>query len=114
MFSFRSRNLDGARQKLMGQIVKLIELVERLAELDDEETIYARKPWTNDSDAMVVRIPDDKLNEDPLEATEAGLAYFLESFVAREVMEGWIASLDEKPTLAATCQRLIGYAINDA
>ena len=31
-----------------------------------------------------------------------------------EVLEGWIASLDEKPTLAAICQRLIEYAINDA
>jgi len=31
-----------------------------------------------------------------------------------EVLEGWIASLDEKPTLAAICQRLIEYATYDA
>lgn len=100
----------------MGQIVKLIELVERLAELDGEDTIYAREPWTEDSDAMVAREdPDRKPFGIPLEAAEAGMQYFLEVFIARdEVLEGWIASLDEKPTLAAICRRLIEYAINDA
>jgi hypothetical protein len=43
------------------------------------------------------------------------MTYFLEVLTARdEVLEGWIASLDEKPTLAAICQRLIEYAIYDA
>jgi len=100
----------------MGQIVKLIKLVERLAELDGEDTIYACEPWTEDSDAMVAR--EDPVRKPfgiPLEAAEAGMEYFLEVFIARdEVLEGWIASLDEKPTLAAICQRLIEYAINDA
>jgi hypothetical protein len=100
----------------MGQIVKLIELVGHLAELDDEDTIYAREPWTEDSDAMVAREdPDRKPYGIPLEAAEAGLAYFLEVFIARdEVLEGWIASLDEKPTLTAICQQLIYYATYDA
>ncbi len=39
----------------MGQIVKLIQLVERLDELDDEDTIYACEPWTEDSNAMFAR-----------------------------------------------------------
>jgi hypothetical protein len=98
----------------MGQIVKLIKLVERLAELDDEDTIYACEPWTEDSDAMVAPDPEPDPNGTPLEAAEAGMKYFLEVFIAREVVEGWIASLDEKPTLAAICQRVIEYAINDA
>jgi hypothetical protein len=43
------------------------------------------------------------------------MMYFLEVDIARdEVLEGWIASLNEKPTSAAICQRLIEYAINDA
>src|SRR5450756_24238 len=39
----------------MGQIVKLVKLVERLAELDGEDIIYACEPWTEDSDPMVAR-----------------------------------------------------------
>jgi hypothetical protein len=99
----------------MGQIVKLIQLVERLAELDDEDTIYACEPWTEDSDAMVAR--DDQESVPfwvPPEAAEAGMKYFLEVFTTREVVEGWLSNLDEKPTLAAICQRVIQYAIYDA
>jgi hypothetical protein len=101
----------------MGQIMKLIKLVERLDELDEEEEIiFAREPWTEDSEAMVARDPDPESAtcQIPPEATAAGMTYFLEVFTAREVVEGWTASLAEKPTLAATCQRLIEYAINDA
>jgi hypothetical protein len=100
----------------MGQIAKLIKLVERLDELDDEDTIYVCEPWTEDSDAMVARDdPDSGLPfETPREAADAGMTYFLEVFVACEFLEDWTASLDEKPTLAATCRRLIEYAINDA
>lgn len=102
----------------MGQIMKLGTLVERLDEFDDGDAIYiiyACEPWTGDSDAMVVLAPEsDEESVPDHEAIAAGMTYFLEVFIAREVVEGWTASLDEKPTLAATCQRLIEYAINDA
>jgi len=101
----------------MGQVVKLIQLVERLEELDEEECIiFACEPWTEDSDAMVVPIPELEAAPDeiPREAAEAGMTYFLEVFIAREVVEGWTASFKEKPSLAATCRRVIEYAINDA
>jgi len=55
----------------MGQIVKLIKLVERLAELDDEDTIYGSEPWTEDSDAMVAPEPGPAPYQIPLEAAEA-------------------------------------------
>ena len=42
----------------MGQIVKLAEVVERLAELDGEDTIYASEPWTEASDAIVAPDPE--------------------------------------------------------
>ena len=39
----------------------------------------------------------------PREAGDAGMKYFLEVFIARdEVLEGWIASLDEKPISCST------------
>ncbi len=99
----------------MGQIVKLIRIVERLAELDDEYFIFACEPWTENSDAMVaLEDPNRKPFGVPLEAAEAGMMYFMEVDIAREFVDDWIASLDEKPTWAAICQRLIQYAINDA
>ena len=50
----------------------------------------------------------------PLAVAEAGFAYFLEIFISREVIEGWLASLTEQPNLSETCQRLIEYATYDA
>ncbi len=98
----------------MGQTVKLIRLIERLAELDDEDTIFACEPWTEDSDAMVA--PQDPTVQYgiPPEAAEAAMQYFLEVHIAREVVEGWLNNLDEKPTLTAICQIVIQYAIYDA
>jgi hypothetical protein len=100
----------------MGQIVKLIELLARLDELNSEAIIYACEPWTADSDAMVaLEDPESGLPFGmPPEAAEAGMKYFLEVFTTREVVEGWLSNLDEKPTLAAICQRVIQYAIYDA
>jgi hypothetical protein len=98
----------------MGQTVRLIRLIERLAELDDEDTIYAREPWTKDSDAMVA--PDDPKAHYgiPPEAADAGMQYFLEVHIAREIVEDWIAFLGVKPVSTEICQRVIEYAINDA
>ncbi len=96
----------------MGQVGGLIDIVERLSEFDKYDTIYAAEPWTEDSDAMVATEPDS--GGLPLEAAEAGFEYFLEIFISREVIEGWLASLTEKPSLSETCQRLIEYATNDA
>ena len=52
----------------MGQIVKLIELLARLDELDSEEIIYACEPWTADSDAMVAL-------EDPRKGKPLAIAF---------------------------------------
>jgi hypothetical protein len=100
----------------MGQIVQLIELVERLAEWDDDETtIYACEPWTEASDAMVaLPDPERKPYAIPLEVVEAGMNYFLDVFIAREVVEGLIAFLGKTPNSTAICQRLIEYATYDA
>jgi hypothetical protein len=42
------------------------------------------------------------------------MKYFLEVDIARDFVEGRIASLGEKPTSTAICRRLIRYAIDDA
>lgn len=50
----------------------------------------------------------------PAKAAKAGLTYSLEIHIAIEVTEGWVASLKEKPSLSAICERLIYYATYDA
>lgn len=92
--------------------MKLIEAVEQLDALDQESTIYASEPWTSESNALVALEPSD--GGLPPAAEAVGLKYFLEVFIAREFIEGWLASLGAEPTLREKCSRLIQYAVNDA
>jgi hypothetical protein len=102
----------------MGQIVRLADIIARLSEFDIDDTIYAREPWTEGSDAMVATEPQPEDWEagglPPPEATEAGLSYFLEINLAMELVEDWIEYLDADPGASAICERVIQYAINDA
>ena len=50
----------------------------------------------------------------PPEAKERGLEYFLEVFIAREVLTDWKENVAAPPTLEEEVFRLIQYAINDA
>jgi hypothetical protein len=96
----------------MGPTMKLIEAIRDLNALDEESTIYASQPWSENSEAIVAR--EQELGGLPTEAERLGLSYFLEVFVARDFVEDWTASLDPQPTLQQTCARLIKYAVNDA
>ena len=103
----------------MGQITRLADIIARLSEFDIDDTIYAREPWTGDSDAMVAREtgPDgeDMYGGLPApEATAAGLTYFLEIDLAKDLVEQAIASSSDNPSASAICGVLIYYAINDA
>ncbi len=92
--------------------MKLIEAIRVLDALDEEGTIYAAEPWTENSEAIVAREPET--GGLPAEAKRLGLSYFLEVFIASEVIEDWTANLDTQPTLQQKCARVIEYAINDA
>jgi hypothetical protein len=103
----------------MGQIIRLADIIARLSEFDIDDTIYAKEPWTGSSDAMVATEPEpDEEHEyggQPApEATEAGLTYFLEISLARELVEGLIANASDEPSASVICERVIQYAINDA
>ena len=94
----------------------LREAVQRLAELDDEVTIYvqgAPEDWTPDSDAAV-GVEDVEAEVESLPPEAEGRTYFLEVAVAREVLSGWASNLDHGPTLQETVERLIYYARYDA
>jgi hypothetical protein len=90
----------------------LFEAVRDLDSLDEASTIYAAKPWTSASQVTVVLEPNGGSVE--AEVAALGLTYFLEVFVAKEFLEGWVANLDTEPTPQQKCERLIAYAVNDA
>lgn len=96
----------------MRQIVMLGEVISGLSGFDSEDTIYAAEPWTGQSAAMVAR--ETGASGLPSEVSEIGMKYFLEISIAQEVVVERLASLDDKPTPSAVCQRVIEYAINDA
>ena len=81
--------------------MKLIELVRDLAALDERSTMYASQPWSESSEAIAAYEPEE--GGMPGEAEQANSKYFLEVFVARDFIEGWIANLDAQPTLQQKC-----------
>ncbi|HEY0990355.1 MAG TPA: hypothetical protein VGD80_25055 [Kofleriaceae bacterium] len=91
---------------------RLIDVVSNLSSQDSELMIYATKPWTGDSLAVVAREPDD--GGVPPEAAFLGAEYFIEVFVAEEFLQDWIATSPEPRSDVDRCERLIQYAINDA
>jgi hypothetical protein len=95
----------------MGQIRTLIDIIENLASCDAEATIYACEPWTETSKAMVAREPDE--GGVPPEAAQAGMSYFLEIFIATEVVEDWVRDFGRR-SAAWLCQKVIHYAVYDA
>lgn len=90
----------------------LLEVISELDEADREATIYASKPWTNESTALVAQEPES--GGLPPEARDLNLDYFLEVFVASDFLEDWVANLNAKPSAEQKCRRLIAYAVNDA
>lgn len=95
----------------MGQVMTLADIVTRLSEFDHTYTIYAAEPWTPTSLAIIDYEPDE--GGLPAEALRLGLSYFLEIEIANDVVSGWI-NTQVRSDSAATCQRLIDYAVNDA
>jgi hypothetical protein len=88
----------------------LLEAVRDLASFDNAGTIYAAEPFTENSDVIVTAEPESRALSK--EAEERGLKYFLEVFIARDVLEDWVT--DTEPTLPEKCARIIEYAITDA
>lgn len=97
-------------------VTAIRELVSRLEDLHSGEgrfdvgpAIFARPPWTPDSEAVVLR-------EDVIESrTASGFRLVLEVAVAREVVEVWSAwrgGREPSPDEAAAA--VIHYAENDA
>ena len=89
--------------------MKLIDVVGELVSFDRQNTIYASEPWTPDCEAIVA--PESAMP--PMTLERLKMKYFLEVFIARDVLDDWTTSV-ESPTLRESCARLIHYAIYDA
>jgi hypothetical protein len=87
----------------MGTVTTLYKLLSEIETLDQDASIYARKPWTLDSHAILV--DSMKTTTEPIGDFE----YLLDVGVVVETFENVkFQSLDSK------CERLIRYAITDA
>lgn len=87
--------------------MQLVELLEGAsAWADNETTIYVTRPWSCDADAVLVS--PAPTSTEPVEHNGKLYDYFLETLIAREVIEELAGSADQR------CQRLIEYAENDA
>jgi len=89
--------------------VRLVDVIRELTSFEDKADIYAREPWTEDSEAVVVQGEAECTR-----ATHRGLMGFMEIRMAREFLEGWFQNVPERPSLAEQCARLIHYARFDA
>jgi hypothetical protein len=91
----------------MGEMMSLLQVVRELAALDRDSTIYAAKPWALNSKAVVRRESD---KGQPF----CGGDYFLEVFIAQDLLRDWEKGLSKQITDEQRCARLIQYAIADA
>jgi hypothetical protein len=89
--------------------MRLRDLIRDLESADDSLCMVAKRPWTSESEALLVRLTDDW--RVPQEVLAQGHEYFLEVSVALdEVLDGIGDKLSNEQRVAA----LIFYAENDA
>jgi hypothetical protein len=90
--------------------MNILDVVKNINHFSDEHTIYAVRPWTLHSEAVVMEEPEEDLIPEQLRNTD--MEYFLEIYLVREIIED-IADDKKYSTIEAKTQRIIEYAIND-
>jgi hypothetical protein len=88
----------------------IMDLIERIDELDAEDVIFAKPDWNEKAEARIFRLTED--HRVPSEAGALGFTYFLEADVVRQVLEEFSDKPDVSPL--AKCLRVIHYATYDA
>lgn len=89
--------------------MNLENALDQIHKMQDDEVIFAHKPWTLDSEADVGLLDNDF--RVPKAISDRGFAYFLEATVAKEVLEVFG---DREPTLDERRALLMYYAEHDA
>lgn len=89
--------------------MKLQEALDQVDQLNDDQVIFARKPWGPHSDAEIASLDTDL--RVPTNVVARGLHYFLEASVAKEVLEVFG---DRETTEEQRRALLLYYAEHDA
>ena len=89
--------------------MKLNDALDKVAFMQDDDVIFAKRPWNIDSEATIGHL-DENLGV-PKVFAERGLEYFLEAPVAKEVL-GVLAK--REATIEERRSLLLYYAENDA
>ncbi len=97
--------------------MRLIDAVCGLASFHDDDVLFAREPWTAESETIVLRMPPDGKPEDDYDRRSAdaearGFSDFMWVCLIRESFADWLARSDV--SREEKCARIIYYAINDA
>lgn len=83
-----------------------------LHQFDEDATIYAARPWTDQSPAIVADEPEEgRLHP---EAGAIGMCFLIQVYTAKEFLEGFSTILPEPPYDWLKCARLVIYSICDA
>ena len=90
----------------------LLHVIEHLEALDQAHTIYAKQPWSPQSEAALASPPDSNALV-PADLLAQGFSYFLEVSIAQEFLAG-LGSTHALPSFQQQCERIIQYAVNDA
>ena len=89
--------------------MKLQDILDEVPMLDDLVCIFARRPWSLETEAEICPLESDW--RVPASISARGLEYFLEVSVAQEVLEAFGG---RTPTTDQRRSLLIYYAENDA
>jgi hypothetical protein len=92
--------------------LRLADII-RQKDIGDDVTIYAERPWTTSSEAILVSPPPEFI--DAIRQGERAFDYFLEAFIARDFL-GDLMALGDGAAMSdyEQCERLIQYAESDA
>jgi hypothetical protein len=104
----------GKKNEAKGKLdMILAELLDDLDTLGDDLTIYAEAD--PDWDASSLAIASQEPENGSLPAVAAGMKYFLEVAIAKDVLQVWREWRDgQEPTMQEKCEAVIYYALNDS
>ena len=88
--------------------MKLIEVIEKIDDLDDEATIWVKVDEELNTSTKAVVAAEDESGLNPI-FSGVKYSYFLEVFIAKEIIETM-----PEATISQKVNRVIYYTINDA
>lgn len=89
--------------------MKLREILNKSEELGEYDVVYAKRPWSLDSEACVIRYePDESV---PRLLSDLSYEYFLESALIRDIRK---QVEDAGEPMAEALRIIVFYAENDA